>query len=77
MILDIWIILKSMRVKRGGKLLLLKPGDKVPEAAEWPNREHWVARGYIKNIKVEITQDILDAALDAETSPKQRKRKAG
>jgi len=41
---------KSIKVNRGGELVQLKPGDPVPEAATWRNRQKELAWGRIKEV---------------------------
>lgn len=44
-----YIICRAMRVQvRPGVVELRQPGERVPEANDWPNPGSWVRRGYIK-----------------------------
>jgi hypothetical protein len=44
----VWIAKKEQTIKRGLGYVTIKPGDPVPEAENWPNREMWIQSGYIK-----------------------------
>jgi hypothetical protein len=45
-----WICRKVLRVSRNGETILLRPGDEIPEAATWSNRDFWVQRRYVQEI---------------------------
>lgn len=45
-----WVAGKRQRVKRKGKYVWVDPGDPVPEAEHWPNRESWERQGYIRRV---------------------------
>jgi hypothetical protein len=48
---DKWIAGKRQRIKRDGEYVWVDPGDPVPEAEHWPNRNAWERQGYIRRIK--------------------------
>jgi len=43
-----WIAGKQQKVKRDGKYVDVAPGDPIPEAEFWPNRNAWERQGYIR-----------------------------
>lgn len=45
-----WVVKRVFRVRRAEELVLLSPGDEIPEAAFWDNKAFWIARGYIQEI---------------------------
>ena len=45
-----WVAGKNQQVKRNGKYVEVKPGDPVPEAEFWPNRNAWIRQGYVREI---------------------------
>lgn len=73
---EIWLVLKTWRINRDGKHILLHPGDQIPEAAEWPNRDHWVARGYLKRITIEVTPEMAEKVLEEATQPAKKRKSA-
>lgn len=51
---------ETMRVGRGGAVVTLRPGDPVPEAAEWP----WQVRSqYLANRRILEAPDVPTPAV--------------
>lgn len=46
-----WIVKRVFRIRRGGEVVLLSPGDEIPEAAQWDNKAFWIARNVIQEIQ--------------------------
>jgi hypothetical protein len=42
-----WKCGKPMKVMRNGMAVPVKPGDPVPEAAEWDRRSPWMRKGFV------------------------------
>ncbi len=46
-----WIALKGQNVMRGGKKTWVEPGEDLPEAENFPQRDEvWVKAGFIKQV---------------------------
>jgi len=46
-----WIASKRMKILRGKTTVWVDPGDPVPEAETWPNRNAWERQGFIRKIR--------------------------
>ncbi len=46
-----WIAGKRMKIKRNGSYVWINPGDPVPEAETWPNRDSWERTGHIRRTR--------------------------
>lgn len=51
-----WVAGKEQTIKRDGAYVVVKPGDSVPEAEFWPNRNAWMRQGYIREVATDPTQ---------------------
>lgn len=45
-----WIAGKAQKIRRGGKTIEVKPGEPIPEAENWPNRQAWERQGFIRQV---------------------------
>lgn len=76
-----WIATKAQKIKRDGKYIDLKPGDPVPEAETWPNREAWERWGYIKRVSrdtapepsVKVDAKVETVTEDVKEKPKRKR----
>ncbi len=48
-----WAAKKVLRVQRDGQIVLVNPGEPVPEAAHWKNRGAYERQGYIMFVQSE------------------------
>jgi hypothetical protein len=53
-----WIVIKPLRVKRNGELIMLKAGEEIPEAFGWDNVGYWEKRGFIRMLNRPVSADV-------------------
>jgi len=61
----------ALKVARGGETVTLRPGDPIPEAADWKHYtvHSYLRNGYIKEVPDEISAlQARIAALEAENA---------
>jgi hypothetical protein len=69
-----WIARKTQKIKRGKGYVVIKPGDPVPEAECWPNRDAWERMGYVQYLNRPMPTDVQDVPLaipEAEIPPRE------
>jgi len=42
-----WVAKKRQKIQRGNKVVWVEPGDPIPEAEYWRNRQIWIDSGHI------------------------------
>lgn len=76
---------KLKQVQRAGKIVHLKPGDPVPEAASWKNLDAWVAQKMVVHVpdgsekkaaKAPVTEAPEPDTLEDEETPTKKAAKA-
>ena len=56
-----YIALRSLKVQKADRTLeIRKPGDPVPEAAEWKNLDLWIRRGFVAETDQETVRTKKD-----------------
>jgi hypothetical protein len=79
-----WVAGKRQRVKRDGEYVWVEPGDPLPEADTWPNRESWERQGFIRKVHADgrpvaslsIETRRTNALTKARRAPAQAPREA-
>jgi hypothetical protein len=71
-----WIARKTQKIKRGKGYVLVRPGDPVPEAEHWPNRDAWERMGYVQYLNRPMPSDVPPGELpppipEAEIPPRE------
>jgi len=63
-----WIAGKKMTIKRNGEHVEVTPGDPVPEADTWPNRDAWENQGYIRLVgrRLSVEEEAAFVRMSAE-----------
>lgn len=64
-----WFAKKRMKIKRDNKYVFVNPGDEVPEAETWPNKEAWERQGYIRFLPREQKAIAEDKARPIPVEP--------
>lgn len=52
------VALRNLTVKRNDQIVNIKPGDSIPEAEYWENKEHYIRRGWIKVLDREEKEEV-------------------
>lgn len=53
-----WISRKTQKVKRGSLYVTVRPGEPIPEAQYWPNRDAWERMGFIQWLNRPMPTDL-------------------
>ncbi len=72
--------LRSLKVERNGKIVMLPPGAEIPEAATFRNVKSWINRGWItdedgsisaqhRHAAAKVSVSVAKAAPKAEPTP--------
>lgn len=61
-----WIAMKEQKVKRDGRYVVVKPGDEIPEAEFWGNRNVWIRQKFIKWMERTESPNKVDVVIAEE-----------